>query len=201
MKNKEDYEIKIGDIEPGSEENIIEKQSIIASLYGKSFPLLLARASRFFPRSTHDQKDAIQEFFSRKVCTKSIERLKEIEKIGIAYMVKMFKYYLIDIHRRKVRERIEVEKYIEKETSAIIDIDAPGLEWIPIQERIRIIIKKHKKAVADNFRNEQYPEIFELMIQGYSNPEISEELGIKVTTIGTARHRIQKFMKNKKHGA
>lgn len=196
-KEKEDYEIRIGDIEPGCEEDIMEKKMAVTSIYQKSFPALLAKASRFFPGNIPDQKDAIQEFFSKKICPKSVGRLKEIEALGITYMIGMFKNYLIDIHRRKVRERQEVERYVEKETSG--SIDTASLEWIPIEERIRIVIKKHKKAIAENFRNEQYPEIFELIIQGYSNPEISEKLNIKASTIGTARHRIKKFMKNKGH--
>lgn len=194
---KDEYDIRIGAIEPGCKEDIIEKQVVITSIYQKSFPALIAKASRFFPGSTPDQKDAIQEFFTRKICPKEIGCLKEIERIGISYVARMFKNYLIDMHRRKVRERQEIERYIEKEKAD--SIIATWQEEIPIEERIRIVIKKHKKSVAENFRNEYYPEIFELIIQGYSNPEISEMLNIKASTIGTARHRIKKFIKNKGH--
>lgn len=193
---KQDYEIKTGDIDPG-EENIIEKQRAIQTLYKASFPALLGKASRFFPGDIQGQQDSIHDFFLKKICPKSIRRLKEIEKIGPSYMIAMFKNYLIDIHRKRAREREEVERYIEREKSN--NHIAKSMDWIPIEERVGIVIRKHKKAIAENFRNKQYPEVYELMIQGYTNPQISERLDIKASTVGTARHRIQKFLRNKGH--
>lgn len=193
---REDHDIPIGDIKPECKEDIIEKQRAVEAIYRKSFAALYVKARQLFRGREHDQKDAIQGFFVKKIFPKKIGRLKEIEQGKLSYVVKMFENHAIDIFRKQERDRKKAEAYIEeKKASQSRDIN---LEWIPIGERPGFVVSKYKKAVAANFRNGQYPEIFELAIQGYTNPEIAEELGIHPSTVGTARHRIRKFIESKR---
>lgn len=134
-----------------------------------------------------DRNDAIQDFFVKKLFKMSTERLNYLlSPDGKKYLIKMFKYYCIDIIRQnRAQKNIQTVEINEELINTILSQDYNYSIDSRIEELIEDIAEKSELNYTER-------KVLDFMIEGRPVPEVAAILKTTPNNVYAINYRIRK---------
>ena len=171
-----------------SSEPEIKKHELIESIYKNEFRKFMTTAT-VMNIDKMDRIDAIHSFIDKKLYSKTIEELEEIINKGSSYILAIFRNFIID-HYRCTRRRMGIIEKMKSE--GIIIKEDPDEE--KIDDRMNRIIEKCRILIIGQ-HGEEGIKLFEMILRGCGEEEISKALGISISASLSRKYRLINFLR------